>query len=78
MRSFLMSADDLKWLRDTIPAVRPFKFAVAMIYGNEDYPSRIVLAERDHVDSVTVTLTRNDDAKSDAEEYKISIGKGAS
>lgn len=69
--AFLESAEDLAWLRDTFPDVRPWTFACAIIEGNEDCPQRIILAERNHYQSVAVTLTYNDET----ERYVASIGK---
>jgi hypothetical protein len=70
--TFLQSHDDLRWLRDTVPQTKPYRFACAILYGNTDFPQRIVLAERDHIESVTVTLTYNELVH----DYRVSIGKG--
>ena len=69
--SFLKTPQDLVWLRETQPATRPYTFACAIIEGNEDCPDRIILAERDHYQSIAVTLTR----KRGADEYVASIGR---
>ena len=75
--SFLASPEDLAWLRDTFPEVRKWIFACAIIEGNEDCPQRITLAERNHYQSVAVTLDRieDEDDGDGRTRYSASIGK---
>lgn len=55
----LSSVEDLEWLRDvhlkTCRYLPPY--AIAEIVGNEDWPTKIILYEVDHVNSLTMELT---------------------
>ena len=62
MSVMLTSPDDFQWLLEghlkgcTVPP-----FTVAEIHGNEDWPERITLYEFDHIGSLTMDLTPDED-----------------
>lgn len=62
--TFLETAEDLAWLRDVhLKGCRVPPFEVAGIEGNEDWPTRIILYEVNHVNSLTLELRPDEDGK---------------
>ena len=61
MSVMLTSPDDFQWLLDGhLKGLNVAPFAVAELHGNEDFPSRIVLYERDHYQSAFMVYTPDD------------------
>jgi hypothetical protein len=62
-KSFLNSADDMKWLRDVHLRGLNQKFKSAVVTGNEDCPERVEVFERrdPHVGDKAVVYVRTDD-----------------
>ena len=62
--TFLESAEDLEWLRDThLKGCVVPEFAVAVLEGNEDWPERITLYEVNHVNSIYMELRPDADGQ---------------
>lgn len=73
MTTMLSTPDDIEWLRDVhlITCKRLPPFALAILDGNEDSPSKITLYEFDHVNSLTMELYPDADGffRCDSERY---------
>lgn len=56
--AIISAPEDREWLQDVhlVTCKRLPPFALAIVNGNEDWPTSIVLYETDHVNSVTMEL----------------------